>query len=322
MILIVTNKQDTHADEVIKSLAIRSVDIFRLNTEDILSKYKIELELEPNGWHGIIIDEQGRALNIDDLRVAWLRKPEFDFNHTSTLHPDIASFVSSETKAFIDTLYSIPTIKWINDPFIARKKKIKFQQLLLAKEYGVGVPRTLITNCPDVAGKFFSDCGEEILLKTIYTGNVTIDGLNRGIPSRRIGKSNFHKFIQNIGISPTQLQEYIPKAFELRVTVIGNRVFSVKIESQLHEETKTDWRLDTKLNPHSCFELPIRIEKFCQKFLAQQKLDFGAMDFIVTPKGDYVFLENNPYGQYLWLEIETGAPLTEAMCDLLVSHIH
>ena len=46
------------------------------------------------------------------------------------------------------------------------------------------------------------------------------------------------------------------------------------------------------------------------------------MDFIVTPSGDYVFLENNPFGQYLWLELETGVPLTDAIIDLLLERIH
>ncbi len=45
------------------------------------------------------------------------------------------------------------------------------------------------------------------------------------------------------------------------------------------------------------------------------------MDFIVTPKDEYVFLENNPFGQYLWLEIETKIPLTEEICNLLVSYL-
>jgi len=44
------------------------------------------------------------------------------------------------------------------------------------------------------------------------------------------------------------------------------------------------------------------------------------MDFIVTPNNEYVFLENNPFGQYLWLEIETGIPLTEEMTNLLISY--
>ena len=230
-------------------------------------------------------------------------------------------FIASETKAFINILYSIPSIRWINDPFIANKAKVKFQQLLLANKYGVKIPKTLITTQPETAKEFFIECGEEILVKTIYTGNVTIDGLNQGIPSRKIGKDDFYKFYKNIYLSPTQLQEYIEKAFELRITTIGKKVFAVKIDSQAHEETKIDWRLHTQINPHSIFELPAKIEKFCIEFLEEQKLLYGAMDFIVTPNNEYVFLENNPFGQYLWLEIETKIPLTEEICNLLISYL-
>jgi hypothetical protein len=32
-----------------------------------------------------------------------------------------------------------------------------------------------------------------------------------------------------------------------------------------------------------------------------------------------VFLEINPNGQYLWIEQMTGLPISEAICDLLMS---
>ncbi len=196
----------------------------------------------------------------------------------------------------------------------------KFQQLLLANKLGIKTSKTIITNQPELAKEFFVSCGEEVLLKSIYTANVTIDGLNQAIPSRKIGKDQFYSNYQNIALCPTQLQEYIEKAFELRITIIGQKVFAVKIDSQVNEETKIDWRLHTKMNPHSIYELPDHIEKFCIDFLNKQGLVYGAMDFIVTPQGKYYFLENNPFGQYLWLEIETGIPLTETMCDLLISY--
>jgi glutathione synthase/RimK-type ligase-like ATP-grasp enzyme len=321
MILIFTNKQDTHTDEVIRKLHKKDIEVFRLNSEDLLRKYQVNLSLDENGlWNGEITDELGRILNLAKLKVAWLRKPDFDFFGKIDQSTE-EQFIASETKAFINILYSIPSIRWINDPFIANKAKVKFQQLLLANKYGVKIPKTLITTQPEKAKEFFIECGEEVLVKSIYTGNVTIDGINQGIASRKIGKDDFYKFYKNISLSPTQLQEYIEKAFELRITIIGQKVFAIKIDSQAHEETKIDWRLHTRINPHSIFELPSKIEKFCIDFLKEQKLLYGAMDFIVTPNNEYVFLENNPFGQYLWLEIETKIPLTEEICNLLISYL-
>ena len=321
MILIFTRKQDTHTDEVIKLLSKKDIKVFRLNSEDILSKYKVNLSIPKDGlWEGEIVDQLDRILDLKQQKVAWLRKPDFNFFGD---HPDKSAeefFAESETKAFINSIYSLPNIKWINPPFIANGAKVKFQQLLLANKMGIKTPKTIITNQPELAKEFFVSCGEEVLIKSIYTANVTIDGLNQAIPSRKIGNDQFYPNYQNISLCPTQLQEYVEKAFELRITIIGQKVFAVKIDSQVNEETKIDWRLHTKMNPHSIYELPDHIEKFCIDFLNKQGLVYGAMDFIVTPQGEYYFLENNPFGQYLWLEIETGIPLTETMCDLLISY--
>jgi hypothetical protein len=40
---------------------------------------------------------------------------------------------------------------------------------------------------------------------------------------------------------------------------------------------------------------------------------------ILTPDGRYVFLEINPSGQYLWIEDNTGLPISSAICDLLMA---
>jgi hypothetical protein len=46
-------------------------------------------------------------------------------------------------------------------------------------------------------------------------------------------------------------------------------------------------------------------EKFRDRLLAfhsRARLVYGAYDFIVTPGGEYVFLEVNQVGQWLWIE--------------------
>jgi D-alanine-D-alanine ligase-like ATP-grasp enzyme len=46
-------------------------------------------------------------------------------------------------------------------------------------------------------------------------------------------------------------------------------------------------------------------------------LVYGALDFVITPDGEWVFLEINPTGQYGFIEHATGAPLTAQLADLL-----
>lgn len=317
MILIVTNKQDTHADEVIRRLDPGQA--FRLNTEDLIDRYVPEVGIDEYGrWYGTIRDECGRILDLPLVRVAWFRKPNLDFSVEQEVESEALALLTAEARAFIDLLYSIPSITWVNDPFVGSKAKVKFQQLILAAQYGVKVPKTLITTNVEHAKRFFRDCGGSILTKAIYTSNVTVGGINQGIPSQKLGPKEFYQTCDGIELCPTLLQEYVEKQFEIRVTVIGDKVFPVRIDSQLHDETKVDWRIHTELNPHSDYVLSRGIQDFCVEFVRLQGLLFGAMDFIVTPDGEVVLLENNPFGQYLWLELETGVNLTEEMCGLLV----
>ena len=47
---------------------------------------------------------------------------------------------------------------------------------------------------------------------------------------------------------------------------------------------------------------------------------FGCIDFIVTPEGEYVFLEVNQMGQFLWVELANPEfPLLQAFAEFLVS---
>jgi glutathione synthase/RimK-type ligase-like ATP-grasp enzyme len=48
------------------------------------------------------------------------------------------------------------------------------------------------------------------------------------------------------------------------------------------------------------------------------RLNFGAFDFILTPSGEYVFLEVNPVGEWGMLERDLDLPISTAIADFLV----
>ena len=97
-----------------------------------------------------------------------------------------------------------------------------------------------------------------------------------------------------------------------------NRVFCCRIDSQAVSGAGTDWRqADPFTIPHRIVDLDPTVEAALRRMLAQYGLHYGAIDMIVTPDGEYVFLELNPNGQWLWIELITGAPMAEAMTDLL-----
>lgn len=124
-------------------------------------------------------------------------------------------------------------------------------------------------------------------------------------------------FLQTVSF----VQNYVPKAYELRITIVDNQVFACKIDSQCMENNKgkIDWRqgYDYGLKHEAC-TIPNEIANKCICFLRKMQLNFGAFDFIVTPTGEYVFLECNPNGQWLWVELVTGLNISEAIASFLM----
>ena len=48
-------------------------------------------------------------------------------------------------------------------------------------------------------------------------------------------------------------------------------------------------------------------------------LVFGTVDLKLANSGEHVFLEVNPQGQFLYIEILTGLPISNALAEFLSS---
>lgn len=104
------------------------------------------------------------------------------------------------------------------------------------------------------------------------------------------------------------------------MTVVGDRVFTCAIHSQDSEKTMHDWRrYDFDNVRHEAYQLPAEVEAKILGFMSATGLIFGAIDMVLTPQGDYVFLEVNPQGQWGWIEEFTGLPIARAIAELLAN---
>ena len=59
-----------------------------------------------------------------------------------------------------------------------------------------------------------------------------------------------------------------------------------------------------------------------QRYMKAFGLVYAAFDFAIDADGKWVFLEANTAGQYGFLETHTGAPISDAMADLLAEGHH
>ena len=324
MILIITNKKDVHPTPVIEILNKRNIPVFRLNTESLLTDYEFCWWNDSDNTHFYITNRQtGLRLDEVNLTTVWDRRPErpseLPINGTEAINKHNLEEAIGFLRFLRSYIANKPSLGSIKFDGLASSK---MEQMRIALLVGLNVPNTCFSNCQEniiAMAKQFN----ELVLKSIDSDGIWNEDdeqeyvfYTKKVSSETIMSAPKEAFTQTVSF----VQNYIPKAFELRVTVVTGKVFCCKIESQhLADECgRIDWRQgDDKGLKYSPYTLPDNISQKCLQFLRLMKLNFGAFDFIVTPSGEYVFLECNPNGQWLWIELETGLKISEAVAEAL-----
>jgi glutathione synthase/RimK-type ligase-like ATP-grasp enzyme len=207
-------------------------------------------------------------------------------------------------------------------PAVVQHAGHKGLQLKLAAEIGFKIPPTLITNNPSDLLEFYRKHNGNIISKLASGSFSDTYGCDYARYTEIVGRRDVAR-MHDLVYCPMIFQAYVPKRVELRITVVGDRVFAAEIHSQSSNHTKLDWRhYDEYQTPYLVHDLPANVERYCISLTRELGLRYGAIDMIVTADERYVFLEINPNGQYLWIENETGLPITSAICDELENDIY
>jgi hypothetical protein len=317
MILVVTNRQDQTADFLILELQKRSADYIRFNTEDFPQRVQITWHLDASGFDGDFVFPKGRVA-FQDIQSIWYRRPVAPVPSTAIDDPTAYEFAISESLAALDCIWRTLSCFWVSHPDNLRKAELKLHQLKSAAEQGFRISPTLLTNDPAVAKNFYQSQNKEVIYKTLRRGRLVRENTTSLIYTSPI--STQAEFLDQVVYAPSLLQRLVVKQIEIRVTVIGLKVFAVAIHSQEDENSRNDWRRGdiTRLR-HEPHKLPTVIEAQCLSLVHSFGLAFGAIDLILTPEGEYIFLEINPNGQWAWIQqLCPEIPLRETLADLLM----
>jgi hypothetical protein len=166
----------------------------------------------------------------------------------------------------------------------------------------------MVTSDPDSARTFIKRRGP-VIYKPLSTPLYRVDGVSCTVEVREVTTDEIDDAVAG---TAHLFQQRIDKTSDVRVTVIGDQVFCVRIDSDL-----LDWRTDYSMLAYSVVQPPHGISEALRAYLDRFRLVFGAFDFAVDSEGQWWFLECNPSGQWAWLEPETGLPMAAAMADLL-----
>lgn len=266
--------------------------------------------------YDVVIDSTSYC--IDDFTGIWYLKPHLP-KELLLLEP--GEYRQMVNRQFQEMRHALRTLfrdkKWVNDPWAEAIAENKLLQLKVATDLGFSIPPTLVTSDPDRVRAFFYQQSGGVIMKLLAPAMI----MNNVMYTNRLSEEALAG-IDRIKQAPAIFQGYVEKAYELRITVVGDKIFAAKIDSQVDPETAVDWRRKPRLNDTdlkmSSVTLPSDVEARLFKLVAKLGLRFGCIDMIVTLSGDYIFLEINPNGQWYFVQLRTQARIAEAIADLLV----
>lgn len=316
MVIILTNKDDVTSDFIVRELKKQTIEYYRLNTEDIPQWIDVKFSLKENSY--VLIDRK-RHIEIDlgKITAVYFRRAQVATLEHIDANVQEKRYLRGELAYLLEGIYKILDNQyWLNNIYKIREAENKIYQLQIARELGFIIPESLITNVPesviDLMGGFNDDC----IIKPIKSGNVDIETSSKIIFTSKIEK-DFFEDKTRIASFPIYVQENIHKQYDLRCIVIGNDVFCAQIESQKYDDSKIDWRKGKNFLIHKKHELPKDIKEKCIQITKRLSLNYSAIDLILDKNGQYIFLECNPNGQWAWLEIRLGFPISKKIVELI-----
>lgn len=295
VILIFSEENDPVTDDVFRWL--HKLDnkclVKRLNYEDDIFGLNIRL---PN--NEITIKTKDGVLDLNKIHKIWYRRGLINYlNNKEILN--YKYYLKHEFNKLHDGIWSILEKKSCSS--FRNTHLSKLEMLSKANSLGIMIPKTIYTDSKKELSNFFYENGGAIISKAIENA-----GFYDEEKKQVFGESTKSVLEKDIINCPNKFfvsafQETIIKKYEIRTMYYKEHFFSMAIISQNNSKTKVDYRNydDDNPNRNLPYQLPVLLEKKIIKLMKSLRLETGSLDLILTSKNEYVFLEVNPFGQYL-----------------------
>lgn len=298
-ILILTSEEDVTADMVVARLHETGLPVMRLDPADLPGKALMSADYARGDFEGHL-SANGHVLNMGGLRSVWVRRPGEPAAHAA----HASAWLTAEThQALFGMLYSA-SARWMNHPRNADQARLKPWQLRTAHLSGFAVPPTVFTTSPRLAQRFAREHGN-VVVKSASGPPPGDPAL--ALPTTLVGPD---ADFSAVAAGPALLQRYIPKRADIRLTCVGGQLFAAR---KAAEPGQVDGRYGDTGHAWEAVPVPERIGKSVHEYVALAGLAYAAFDFAEDEDGIWWFLECNQGGQFGFVELETGQPISEAV---------
>lgn len=307
MILICAKEDDAHTVKVADILRRHAEEFFVFDTSTFPTSVSLTGSFG-NGATDLRLTQDSRQIHLQDIKSFWWRRPQPMEIDPRIADPQARGFAFQECVSALYGMLECCETLWVNDIHNDSAAEYKVLQLKVAGEEGFSIPETLITNSPADLLQFWKKHDHRVIYKAFN---------QRALVWRptRVLRDEDLTMLPNLRHAPVIFQTLVPGIRDVRVTVIGEKVFATEFD--IEHLDGVDYRSRMTEIPCRPHDLPPALETKILTFMEKLGLEFGGIDFRMTPDGEYVFFEINPDGEFIYLEDRTGQPIAEAMADHL-----
>jgi glutathione synthase/RimK-type ligase-like ATP-grasp enzyme len=310
-VLIVSSLADPHAQAVSAALVERGVAVEVLDLADYPGKLTLTLGFG-GGRRRFQLRRPGEGeLDLESVRAVWWRRPGAFGLPEALRDPAHRRLALSEATTAFHGLFEAMDALWVNPPARDASASHKPYQLARAQSLGLEIPQTVMTSDPDEARDFWRACEGDV----IYKQFIALPGA--WSETRRLGEAETKVADAAIRLAPVIFQRHVAAVADLRVTIVGDELFAAAVDVRdLAYDVDVRMNVDAR---HIAHDLPDDISQRLRALMRRLGLVYGAIDLRLTEEGRYVFLEINPAGQFLYVEEQTGQPITAALAARLAA---
>lgn len=305
VVLVLTHWFDPTADLVIDVLNDRGVPVVRCDPGAFPTEVRLSATLGGGHWTGGL-HVRGRSIALEDIGCAYYRRPT-TFRFLAGMSGPELDWAMREARAgFGGVISALP--RWLNHPRDIAYAEHKPVQLAAAAACGLAVPSTLITNNARSAATFMG-ANPEVIYKPLSSTMIAEEAVTKVIYTEVL---SLPADLTGVHLTAHLFQEKIEGGGEVRLAVVDDQCFAALIHPD-----GVDWRRDQTDLTFTPVATPPDVQEAMSRLMKVLNLRYGAADFIVTPDGDWVFLEVNPNGQFAFVDDHTTQEITAAIADAL-----
>ncbi|HEY0405269.1 MAG TPA: MvdD family ATP-grasp ribosomal peptide maturase [Pyrinomonadaceae bacterium] len=319
-ILIITRSDDNESVQMVaQAIERKGGEVIRFDTDRYPTETRLTAYYGAADGERLTLTNDRGEFNLRDVTAIWHRRLNYGAQLPTSLDRQLRNASLGETRAAAQGMLASLKAFRMDDVQRIRHAENKQLQLQVARELGLEIPRTLTTNEASAVRAFAEACEGRLVTKMLSSFAVYDEGRELVVFTNPLEPEDLAD-LSGLSLCPMTFQEQIPKALELRATVVGKRIMSASINSQASARAAHDWRRDglRMIEDWQPYDLPPEVEEKILRLMDYFVLNYGAIDIIVTPDGRHVFLEVNPVGEFFWLERHPGLPIADAIADVLL----